>query len=92
VPRPSERGAGHLAFYVDDIQSALDELSARDGVQVLGAIETETGAMAGLKWVYVMTPWGMVLELINWPLGMPYEETTAIRLVPPPVVRAPSAL
>jgi catechol 2,3-dioxygenase-like lactoylglutathione lyase family enzyme len=82
-PRPSERGAGHLAFHVDDIESAASELSARDGVRMLGAIETETGAMAGLKWVYAMTAWGMVVELINWPIGMPYEQTTSARLVPP---------
>ncbi len=83
-PRPSERGAGHLAIYVDDIDAAVRELSAWRGVEVLGAVGTETGLMAGLRWVYLMTPWGMVVELVNWPKGMPYEETTSARLVPPP--------
>lgn len=87
-PRPVEIGSGHLAFYVDDIAVALEELRARRGVQVLGEIITEPeGPVKGLSWVYLLTPWGMQIELIHWPLGMPYEQTTTARLAPPPVLQ-----
>jgi catechol 2,3-dioxygenase-like lactoylglutathione lyase family enzyme len=87
-PRPAEVGSGHIAFYVDDIDGAVDELRARPGVRILGEIITEeNGPLKGLDWVYVLTPWGMLIELIRWPLGMPYEQTTKARLATPPVLQ-----
>jgi catechol 2,3-dioxygenase-like lactoylglutathione lyase family enzyme len=86
-PRPAEVGSGHIAFYVDDIATAVAELRARPGIQILGEVITdEEGPMTGVDWVYVLSPWGMTIELIRWPLGMPYERTTTARLVPPPVL------
>jgi catechol 2,3-dioxygenase-like lactoylglutathione lyase family enzyme len=85
APRPSEQGAAHLALYVDDISGAVQELSRRDGFHILGEVITEeVGALTGLDWVYVLTPFRLVLELIRWPLGMPYEEQTRARLAGPP--------
>lgn len=86
-PRPAELGSGHIAFYVDDIVGAVDELRARPGVRILGEIATEEeGPLKGLAWVYLLTSWGMLIELIRWPLGMPYEQTTTARLANPPAL------
>jgi catechol 2,3-dioxygenase-like lactoylglutathione lyase family enzyme len=86
-PRPSEPGSGHIAFYVDDVSAALEELGALPGVRILGPVITEQeGPLTGLDWVYVLTPWGMLVELIRWPLGMPYERTTSSRLAAPPML------
>jgi catechol 2,3-dioxygenase-like lactoylglutathione lyase family enzyme len=86
--RPSTVGNGHLAFYVDDVQGAADELARRPRVQLLGAVIRENdGPLAGLEWVYVMLPWGMVIELLRWPRGMPYERSTSARLSEPPALR-----
>jgi catechol 2,3-dioxygenase-like lactoylglutathione lyase family enzyme len=86
APRPSEQGAGHLALYVDDIHGAARELAGRGGCQVLGEVVTEQdGPLAGLAWVYVLTPFRLVIELIRWRPGMPYEQVAAVRLAGPPV-------
>jgi catechol 2,3-dioxygenase-like lactoylglutathione lyase family enzyme len=89
APPQSQVGAGHIALYVDDIAGAVSELSSRPGVEILGeVIQEEDGPMAGLEWVYVLTPVGLVVELIRWPLGMPYEQTSSARLAGPPIERA----
>lgn len=68
LPRQSELGAGHIALSVDDIAGAVEELRERDGVEILGEVIEETdGPMAGAEWVYVLTPVGLVVELIRWP-------------------------
>ena len=33
-----------------------------------------------LTLVYLLAPWGMQLELVSYPKGMAYEQTTARRL------------
>jgi catechol 2,3-dioxygenase-like lactoylglutathione lyase family enzyme len=85
APRPSDRGTGHLCFDVEDVQAAVDHLMSWEGVQVLGAVDTETeGPLAGLDWVYLSTPWGLAIELVRWVPGLPYEQTTSARLVAAP--------
>ena len=84
-PRNSDYGASHLCFYVDDIASALGYLAAVPGVRVLGE-PTTIGAgqpNEGATFVYVVSPWGYQLELISYPNGMAYEETTSARLAKP---------
>ena len=88
--RPSEQYAGHLALYVDDVAGAADRFRDHGG-QILGeVIEEQEGPLTGLEWVYALTPWGMVVELIRWPRGMPYERTTTARLAEPPALRGSS--
>jgi hypothetical protein len=83
--RPSEPGSAHIAFYVSDLEAALDDLRAHAGVEVLGEVQIEhDGPMQGLEWVYALLEWGMVIELIRWPPGMPYERCTNARLAGPP--------
>ena len=80
----SGAGAAHLAFYVHDLAAAAAYLGAERGVQVLGSPTVMTGEPNdGTEFVYVRTPWGMVLELVRWPPLMPYCAATTARLHPP---------
>ena len=72
LPRNSDIGGHHLAFYVDDMAAAVDYLKSR-GVQVLDTPSTFTeGPAKGLTWVYFLAPWGLQLELVSFPEGMGY--------------------
>ena len=79
-PKNSDIGGHHLAFYVDDMDAALDWLREK-GVRILGepVVRTE-GPSAGQTWVYFLTPWGMQLELVSFPNGKGYEKDTDRRL------------
>jgi len=79
-PRNSDIGGHHLAFYVDDIDAAVAWLKAR-GLRILGAPTVRTsGPSAGQTWIYFLSPWGMQLELVSYPQGKGYEQTTPARL------------
>ncbi|HRN61276.1 MAG TPA: VOC family protein [Gammaproteobacteria bacterium] len=79
-PRNCDVGGHHLAFYVDDIDAAVHYLR-RHGVRILGEPTVRsTGPSAGQTWVYVLTPWGMQLELVSFPHGKAYEKDAAVKL------------
>lgn len=81
IPKNSDHGASHLAFYVNDVHAAVEYLKAQSGVKVLGEPEIEAhGPTKDHEWVYFLTPWGMQMEIIYWPEGMPYEKKTEARL------------
>lgn len=85
APRPSQRGGAHLALYVEDIYDVERELRARNDVQFMAGVEVENGGpIDGTDWAYLLTSWGMVIELIRWRPGLPYERTTSARFAPPP--------
>ncbi|GAA3797861.1 hypothetical protein GCM10022403_034640 [Streptomyces coacervatus] len=80
LPRNSDHGGHHLAFYVRDIDEATAYLRKQPGVQVLGEPRLVTaGPIAGDRWVYFLTPWGMQMELISLPAHLPYEQETLHR-------------
>ena len=82
-PANSDYGANHIAFYVDDIDDAVDYLKSK-GVKVLGEPKTFTDTgMKGLSWVYFLAPWGQQLEILSYPNGQGYEQTTHRRLWDP---------
>jgi catechol 2,3-dioxygenase-like lactoylglutathione lyase family enzyme len=84
LPRNSDWGGHHLAIHVDDVDKAVEYLRAQPGVRILDEPETiEDGPIAGDRWVYFTTPWGMQLELINLPQGLPFERQTPARLFRP---------
>nr|WP_067901736.1 glyoxalase/bleomycin resistance/dioxygenase family protein [Nocardia vaccinii] len=93
-PRPSEPGGAHIAFYVDEISSVFEQIKNRNDVRVLGSLEKEQGGpIDGADWAYLMTSWGLVVELIRWiPGRLPYEQNTSARLVPPPWLRSGTGL
>jgi 2-epi-5-epi-valiolone epimerase len=83
-PRNSDVGGRHLAIYVDDVDAAAAYLGSKTGCTSLGAPETITeGPIAGDRWVYVRTPLGLHIELVNMPDGtLPYEQGTSARRRP----------
>ncbi len=79
-PKNSDIGGHHLAFYVDDFDTALEYLK-RNSVKILGVPTVRTaGPSGGQTWVYFLTPWGMQLELLSFPNGKAYEQDTDRRL------------
>jgi catechol 2,3-dioxygenase-like lactoylglutathione lyase family enzyme len=80
VPRNSDWGGHHIALYVDDFSAALAHLE-RHGVELLGAPTVRTeGPNAGQTWIYFLAPWGLQFELVSYPRGKGYEQTTSARL------------
>jgi len=81
LPRMSDWGGHHLAFYVDDIDIAVDALKAHD-IALIGQIKPGIGPEAGpgTAWVFFRSPWGLALELVSYPNGREYEKTTHQRL------------
>jgi glyoxylase I family protein len=79
VPRNSDLGGHHVAFYVDDMDAAVAYLRER-GVRVLAGPAASRNASAGQRWVYFLAPWGMQFELVSYPGGKAYEKGAAVRL------------
>lgn len=71
-PQNSDIGGHHLAFYVDDLDAAVDFLTS-EGVTVLGDIVESKQGAAGQRWIYFLAPWGMQCELVSYPSGKAYE-------------------
>jgi catechol 2,3-dioxygenase-like lactoylglutathione lyase family enzyme len=78
-PRNSDLGGHHLAFYVDDMDSAIAYLKGK-GVEVLGKPTTSSSHSLGQRWVYFRTPWGMQCELVSYPNGKAYEKDAPVKL------------
>lgn len=79
VPKNSDLGGHHLAFYVDDFEEALDYLKDK-GVTILGEPTNSSSHSLGQRWVYFLTPWGMQCELVSFPNGKAYESYSQTRL------------
>lgn len=72
VPRNSDVGGHHVAFYVDDLDAAVAHLRAA-GVEVMGEPVRSSGPSEGQRWVYFRAPWGLQLELVSYPHGKAYD-------------------
>jgi catechol 2,3-dioxygenase-like lactoylglutathione lyase family enzyme len=74
-PRNSDVGGHHLAFYVDDIEAAYDYVCSIPGVVVQeGPNGVDPAApVAGQRWFYFLSPWGMQLELTTCASGGFYD-------------------
>jgi catechol 2,3-dioxygenase-like lactoylglutathione lyase family enzyme len=92
APRPADPGGMHLAFYVDDIYQFEQQLQDRSDVRFLTPVTVEEGTpIAGTDWAYLLTDWGLTIELIRWQPGtLPYEQTTHRRMIPPTWLSASS--
>lgn len=78
-PRNSDIGGHHLALYVEDIDTAVAYLKAKD-VTVMGEATASAGAAEGQRWIYFMSPWGLQFELVSYPQGKAYEQDGRVRL------------
>jgi catechol 2,3-dioxygenase-like lactoylglutathione lyase family enzyme len=68
MPRPDEPGGHHLALYVDNLDDAVE--AARDSdIAALGQPMDLPGPESGpgARFVFLRTPWGLILELISYP-------------------------
>ena len=72
-PKNSDFGGNHIAFYVEDIDLAVEYLKSNE-VQVLGEISASKNASEGQRWVYFLAPWGMQFELVSYPNGKAWEK------------------
>ena len=79
VPRNSDLGGHHVAFYVDDMDAAVEYLRAR-GVRLLAGPVASGNASAGQRWQYFLSPWGMQFELVSYPGGKAYEADAPVKL------------
>jgi catechol 2,3-dioxygenase-like lactoylglutathione lyase family enzyme len=75
-PRNSDVGGHHVAFYVEDLDEAVEHLH-RQGIQVLGEPTASTGPSEGQRWVYFLAPWGMQFELVSYPHGKAFDHRAA---------------
>jgi catechol 2,3-dioxygenase-like lactoylglutathione lyase family enzyme len=85
LPRNSDIGGHHLAFYVDDIDAAYEYVRNIPGVVVQeGPNDVDPHApVAGQRWFYFLSPWGMQLELTTCGTGGFYEGLPGSRMAPP---------
>jgi catechol 2,3-dioxygenase-like lactoylglutathione lyase family enzyme len=66
-PRADLSGGAHVAVEVENVARALNGLRLFEGVEVVGEPVTfATGATPGLTNAFVSTPWGALVELVNW--------------------------
>ena len=82
-PRNSDFGGHHIAFYVKDIKAAVEKARALGLKVFMGPFDVKDGPPAGQSITYVLSPWGMQLELISYPKGMAYEKGAKTRLWAP---------
>jgi catechol 2,3-dioxygenase-like lactoylglutathione lyase family enzyme len=78
-PKNSDIGGHHLAFYVDDFETALEYLKNK-GVAIMGEPTLSKSLSEGQKWVYFTSPWGMQFELVSFPDGKAYESKATTKL------------
>jgi catechol 2,3-dioxygenase-like lactoylglutathione lyase family enzyme len=67
-PRHSDRGGHHLCFVVDDVDAAVAHLRRVPGVRILGdrkEVGGDSPTVAGNRWIYFVTPWGLLMELVD---------------------------
>jgi catechol 2,3-dioxygenase-like lactoylglutathione lyase family enzyme len=76
--RSNDVGASHVAFLVDDIVEAREELEAK-GVRFYSDVNlVDEGVLAGWRWVYFEDPDGYPLELVEIAYTRPEERAQGI--------------
>jgi catechol 2,3-dioxygenase-like lactoylglutathione lyase family enzyme len=74
IPKNSDIGGHHIAFYVEDINAAAKYLKDKRIRTLMGPLPVDQGPAAGQAIIYFFAPWGLQLELISYPNGMAYEK------------------
>jgi catechol 2,3-dioxygenase-like lactoylglutathione lyase family enzyme len=74
IPKNSDIGGHHIAFYVEDINAAAKYLKDKGVRTLMGPLPVDQGPAAGQAIIYFFAPWGLQLELISYPNGMAYEK------------------
>ena len=74
MPKNSDHGGHHLAFYVEDIDAAAAYFKEKGVRTLMGPFPVDAGPAAGQTILYFFAPWGLQLEAISYPDGMAYEK------------------
>jgi catechol 2,3-dioxygenase-like lactoylglutathione lyase family enzyme len=85
VPANSDVGGHHVGFYVDDIDAARDYLAGIPGVRLMAGPNSvpDSAPVAGQRWLYFRTPWGMQLEITTDSRPGFYENLPGAAMVAP---------
>jgi catechol 2,3-dioxygenase-like lactoylglutathione lyase family enzyme len=69
APRGCDVGGGHLGLRVPDVDRAVADLRGEPRVRLLGTVQEIPAPhpLAGRRWIYLLTPWGLQLELVADP-------------------------
>ena len=59
-------GFSHIAFIVDNVDLALDEIIAFGGSRLGETVSTEINGIGNIKFVYAKDPDGNIIELQSW--------------------------
>ena len=81
--RNSDWGGHHIAFYVRNIDKAVEYLQAKGATKRFGPFAVTGGPAAGQTINYFSTPFGTDIELISYPHGMAYQASAAVSLWDP---------
>ncbi len=65
-PRNCDIGGHHIAFKVDDLEAATAHLAANGCTVMAGPVTLDEGPSAGLRFNYVLDPWGNQLEFVEY--------------------------
>jgi predicted enzyme related to lactoylglutathione lyase len=65
-PQVNRPGFGHLAFSVDDVTAAREEVLSWGGKPVGEVVTVQIATGAKVTWCYVTDPEGNILELQSW--------------------------
>jgi 2-epi-5-epi-valiolone epimerase len=80
MPSNIDIGAGHIAFFVEDIRAAAESLRNHGAELLQGPLEGSGEKKRGEKIWYFKTPWGAFMEILWRPDHLPYEQKTENRL------------
>ncbi|HLN10761.1 MAG TPA: VOC family protein [Xanthobacteraceae bacterium] len=83
IPKNSDIGGYHIAFYVDDIQAAKTYLDGKGIKTFYGPFQVTEGPAAGQGIFYFLTPWGLNMEMISYPKGEAHEKSSSVILWTP---------
>lgn len=85
LPCNSDVGGHHLAFYVDDIDAGFEYVKAIPGVIVQDGPNgvDDSAPVAGQRWFYFQSPWGMQLEMTTCENAGFYEGLPGAAMAPP---------
>jgi catechol 2,3-dioxygenase-like lactoylglutathione lyase family enzyme len=73
LPKNSDFGGHHIAFYVRDIDKAVKYMTSRGVEKLFGPFSVTAGPAAGQTINYFRTPWGLFIEFITYPHGEAYQ-------------------
>jgi catechol 2,3-dioxygenase-like lactoylglutathione lyase family enzyme len=71
APDLTRHSVAHIGLRVSDMDSAVEFLRDTEGVEILsGPTTVERGVAEGLRWIFFFTPWGLAMELVEFPPGL----------------------